>query len=344
MTCGLTRQSLMNISSSWTNQQATTAKTLKKATSAPTKLNALEINAMTAKCLFCNDTKIEPGIPGPCIWCEEIGPATTGAVERFTIAKLRYAGGAEHDVRYVSEAHYDAALGREAASANDLSIWKQKACEAAEREAALLEEASCLKAVLNGMEFKQVDDMVSDGVDACLFLGQESARIIKGIQAERAALREELESIKASVDGYDSPEHSAQVADELGHQCNVLQQRLTVAERRAGELERLIDSGAARDVLSERRRQIMEEHRLPSDDDDYTLGQLAWAASGYAAGSTPSHQAGGTLQPTNWPLAPRWWKPGAPRQMLIKSGALILAEIERIDRAALKPAAEGEGS
>lgn len=71
------------------------------------------------------------------------------------------------------------------------------------REAALREEASCLKAVLNGMEFKQVDDMVSDGVDACLFLGQESARIIKGIQAERDALREELESIKASVDGYD---------------------------------------------------------------------------------------------------------------------------------------------
>lgn len=114
---------------------------------------------MTAKCLFCKDTKIEPGIPGPCIWCEEIGPATTGAVERFTIAKLRYAGGAEHDVRYVSEAHYDAALGRE------------------------------------------------------------------------AALREELESIKASVDGYDSPEHAAQVADEMGYQCIALQQRLTVAEQ-----------------------------------------------------------------------------------------------------------------
>ena len=115
-----------------------------------------------------------------------------------------------------------------------------KVAELERSEAALLEEASCLKAVLNGMEFKQVDDMVSDGVDACLFLGQESARIIKGIQAERAALREELESIKASVDGYDSPEHAAQVADELGHQCNVLQQRLTVAEQRAGKMEELL--------------------------------------------------------------------------------------------------------
>lgn len=51
-----------------------------------------------------------------------------------------------------------------------------------------------------------------------------------------AALREELASIKASVDGYDSPEHAAQVADELGHQCGTLQQRLTVAEQRAENL------------------------------------------------------------------------------------------------------------
>ena len=55
-----------------------------------------------------------------------------------------------------------------------------------------------------------------------------------------SALREELESIKASVDGYDSPEHAAQVADEMGHQCNTLQQRLTVAEQRADELEGLL--------------------------------------------------------------------------------------------------------
>lgn len=111
---------------------------------------------MTAKCLFCKDTKIEPGIPGPCVWCEEIGPATTGAVERFTIAKLRYAGGAEHDVRYVSEVHYDAALGREAASANDLSIWKQKACEAAEREAALREELDALEEEFDTLEHTNI--------------------------------------------------------------------------------------------------------------------------------------------------------------------------------------------
>ena len=56
------------------------------------------------------------------------------------------------------------------------------------------------------------------------------------LHADLAALREELESIKASVDGYDSPEHAAQVADEMGHQCNTLQQRLTVAEQRYDSL------------------------------------------------------------------------------------------------------------
>lgn len=59
-----------------------------------------------------------------------------------------------------------------------------------------------------------------------------------------AALLEELESIKASVDGYDSPEHAAQVADTLGHANTALQQRLTGAEQRSSELE-----SAAREML-----------------------------------------------------------------------------------------------
>ena len=58
--------------------------------------------------------------------------------------------------------------------------------------------------------------------------------------SREAALREELESIKASVDGYDSPEHAAQVADEMGHQCDALQQRLTVAEQRVGVMEKAL--------------------------------------------------------------------------------------------------------
>lgn len=109
--CSTRPKTMMKTSSNCQNQQATTnATSTRKATGAPTTSNALEINAMTVKCLFCKDTKIEPGIPGPCIWCETVGLETTSTVERFTIAKLRYAGGLEHNVRYVSEVHYDAAL------------------------------------------------------------------------------------------------------------------------------------------------------------------------------------------------------------------------------------------
>lgn len=113
-----------------------------------------------------------------------------------------------------------------------------KVAEMERREAALLEEASCLKAVLNGMEFKQVDDMVSAGVDACLFLGQESARIIKGIQAERAALREELEVANNACSILND------LTKTISTEKHALQQRLTVAEHRVGELE-----SAAREML-----------------------------------------------------------------------------------------------
>lgn len=216
---------------------------------------------MTAKCLFCKDTKIEPGIPGPCIWCEEIGPATTGAVERFTIAKLRYAGGAEHDVRYVSEAHYDAALGRE------------------------------------------------------------------------AALREELESIKASVDGYDSPEHAAQVADEMGHQCDALQQRLTVAEQREAEArEELLELSRKLDVFYSRSHGIKNLSEIEKANDkakDLKLKVCEYEVLLNISKEllTTISRHGATTKPVDW---------------CDSFKAEVADRIEKIG-AALKPA-EGEGS
>ena len=115
---------------------------------------------------------------------------------------------------------------------------------------------------------------------------------------------------------------------------DALQQRLTAADERADVLS---PGSALGDVHIERLRQIDVENRSPVDDDDYSLGQLAYAASGYAQGSVPAQQVQGCLRPSYWPWHPRWWKPGSPRRMLVKAGALILAEIERIDRLASKP-------
>ena len=36
--------------------------------------------------------------------------------------------------------------------------------------------------------------------------------------------------------------------------------------------------------------------------------------------------------PPSWPWVRRWWKPTDRRRDLVKAGALILAEIERLDR------------
>ncbi|MBV7457359.1 hypothetical protein KW843_22960 [Acidovorax sp. sif1233] len=92
---------------------------------------------------------------------------------------------------------------------------------------------------------------------------------------------------------------------------------------------------AARDVLSERRRQVSAEGWTRAHDDKHSDGSLAAAAACYAIVSVPSRR--GEVPVSLWPKswAPSWWKPSDPRRNLIKAGALILAELERIDRAAL---------
>ncbi|MGE4334695.1 MAG: hypothetical protein AB7E55_01800 [Pigmentiphaga sp.] len=100
-------------------------------------------------------------------------------------------------------------------------------------------------------------------------------------------------------------------------------------------------TAAARDVLAERQRQISVEGWEPERDDTYQHGELAHAAASYAqcAGMqgerATTENAFKTPFVENWPWSEAWWKPSAdPRRNLVKAGALILAEIERLDRAA----------
>lgn len=91
---------------------------------------------------------------------------------------------------------------------------------------------------------------------------------------------------------------------------------------------------AARDVLAERRRQVdVEGFTSTHDDITYNGGELAAAAGAYAL---HAHDRRLDLAPAWWPWSRSWWKPGTPRQMLVKAGALILAAIEQIDRRAAK--------
>lgn len=113
-----------------------------------------------------------------------------------------------------------------------------------------------------------------------------------------------------------------------------------------------IHTPGGRDVLAERQRQITAEGWAPDHDDEHDGGELAAAGAAYALHAAdylnPHSQGdGGDEAPTCWPwhdavagrgegperTKPAWWKPGSPRRDLIKAGALILAEIERLDRA-----------
>jgi hypothetical protein len=87
---------------------------------------------------------------------------------------------------------------------------------------------------------------------------------------------------------------------------------------------------AVRDVLAERQRQAEQEGWTPAHDDEYSHGTMAQAAACYAY---PQLTAVSGLYA--WPWASEWWKPRDPRRNYVRAAALLLAEIERLDRAAL---------
>lgn len=107
---------------------------------------------------------------------------------------------------------------------------------------------------------------------------------------------------------------------------------LESAEKRIAELEARAFNPAILDVIAERQRQQSVEGWMPEHDDEHCNGELAMAAVCYINETGTVNRNGG--KPWGWPWDASWWKPNARRRNLVKAGALILAEIERIDRAA----------
>lgn len=110
-------------------------------------------------------------------------------------------------------------------------------------------------------------------------------------------------------------------------------------------------------VFFERRRQVTHEGFTSEHDDKEGYGELALAAAAYAAESSERGRQGDVfvgrgqirlrsgwfnLPALLWPWERHWWKPGDARdvsdrrRMLVKAAALIVAEIERLDRVAAK--------
>lgn len=109
-------------------------------------------------------------------------------------------------------------------------------------------------------------------------------------------------------------------------------------------------TGAER-ITAERERQVVEEGWTPNHDDDtHTLGELAAAGACYALLGTrwkDSSILGAPLVSSIlWPWEREWWKPAnypdppyppdvhidRRQKDLVRAGALIAAEIDRLER------------
>lgn len=100
-------------------------------------------------------------------------------------------------------------------------------------------------------------------------------------------------------------------------------------------------------IAAERQRQVEEEGWTPEHDDDHSDGEIARAAACYAWVASKSdffreneNSGGWWKEPVPvilkrlWPWGLKWWKPKDRRADLVRAGALIAAEIDRLDRAA----------
>jgi len=94
-------------------------------------------------------------------------------------------------------------------------------------------------------------------------------------------------------------------------------------------------SKATDDVFKERARQQGSLGWTPNHDDEHAAGELADAAACYAlsASGTPLE-----IYRDFWPFE-GGFKPKGARNDLVRAAALLIAEIERLDRAEMQAAA-----
>lgn len=93
-------------------------------------------------------------------------------------------------------------------------------------------------------------------------------------------------------------------------------------------------------ITAERCRQIEVEGWAPEHDDAHGGGEMAAAAAAYAFSAATAGRYYAADPLGFWPWDPSSWKPKSPREDLVRAGALIIAEIERIDRAAREDCAQ----
>ena len=121
--------------------------------------------------------------------------------------------------------------------------------------------------------------------------------------------------------------HQDQIIDQMGEDLNAMSGPTFMGEPVLPRQQaREVVSDAARDLLAERQRQISAEGMTNAGDDGYRAAELPRAAAAYILNGANDEA------PAIWPWAKAWWKPRDARANYVRAGALILAEIERLDR------------
>lgn len=98
-------------------------------------------------------------------------------------------------------------------------------------------------------------------------------------------------------------------------------------------LDKPQDVDGAALITAERERHYEEEGFTVARDTQYVHDELALAAMCYV---TPDRwrdmvtMPGGAQLPSLWPWNGNWWKPRSRKEDLIRAGALIAAEIDRL--------------
>jgi hypothetical protein len=121
-----------------------------------------------------------------------------------------------------------------------------------------------------------------------------------------------------------------------------MSEKLAEARRQMQAAQPQMDRSSAvtDEILLERLRQVDSEGWTPEHDDEHDSFEMTEAATCYLAWTADMRmdfdQVEDILVPRHWPWSRSWWKPKDNRSNLIRAAALLVAEIERLDRAAAR--------
>lgn len=233
--------------------------------------------------------------------------------------------------------HLEATLSTEVWDINEQPV----AASRAELADALRKVADALGVPVEFDELDEtVEGMLSAAANVCCWATRQGEVAITSALGCDDNLAAVMEAIKVARQGAAA---SVATAGALGALLKMLDANdpseaadaIQALKRDATFMGELVLSGprpgtGIRDIMRERLRQITEEGRSRETDRQYQRRELARAGACYLLHVVGNARAPG-LASSLWPWSHEAWKPKDVRANLVRAGALIAAELDRID-------------